>query len=74
MDKEIRKYSLGHFIDKSLNQDDDLSMNCVKASILPSTNLSPKFPNLPKMRGFKIASINICSLTCHHDELCLHGR
>ena len=27
--------------DKSLNQDDDLSMNCVRDSILHSSNLSP---------------------------------
>ena len=44
------------------NQDDDLSMNCVRDSILHSSNLSPNFPTLPKMRGFKIASLNICSL------------
>ena len=23
------------------------------------------------MRGFKIAFLNICSLTCHYDELCV---
>ena len=23
------------------------------------------------MRGFNIFSLNICSLTCHHDELCV---
>ena len=57
--------------DKSLNQDDDLSMNCVRDSILHSSNLNPKYPTLPKTRGFKIASRNICSLTCHHDELCV---
>ena len=58
--------------DKSLNQDDDLSINCVlRDSISHSSNLKPKFPTFPKMRGFKIASLNICSLTYHQDKLCV---
>ena len=57
--------------DKSLNQDNDLNKNCVSNSTLNSPNLNPKFPSLPKMRGFKIAFLNICSLTCHYDELCV---
>ena len=57
--------------DESLNQDDHLSKNCLRDSILHSSNLSPKFPTLPNTRGFKIAFLNICSLTCHHDELCV---
>ena len=40
-------------------------------STLNPPNLNPKFPSLPKMRGFKIVFLNICSLTCHHDELCV---
>ena len=55
--------------DKSLNQVDDLSINCVRDSISHSSHLKPKFPTFPKMRGFKIASLDICSLTYHHDEL-----
>ena len=57
--------------DKSLNQDNDLNKNCVSNSTLNPPNLNPKFPSLPKMRGFKIAFLNICSLTCHYDELCV---
>ena len=57
--------------DKSLNQDNDLNKNCVSNSTLNSPNLNPKFPSLPKMRGFKIAFLNICSLSCHYDELCV---
>lgn len=55
--------------DKSLNLDNDLNKNCVSNSTLNPPNLNPKFPSLPKMRGFKIAFLNICSLTCHYDEL-----
>ena len=55
--------------DKSLNQDNDLSKNCVNNSNLNPSNLNPKFPILPKMRGFKTDFLNICSLTCHYDEL-----
>ena len=57
--------------DKSLNLADDFSKNHVSNSILNPPNLNPKFPSLPKMRGFKIAFLNICSLTCHYDELCV---
>ena len=57
--------------DKSLNQDNDLNKNCVSNSTLNPPNLYPKFPSLPKMSGFKIAFLNICSLTCHYDELCV---
>ena len=57
--------------DKSLNQDNDLNKNCVSNSTLNPPNLNPKFPSLPKMRGFKIAFLNICSLTCHYDGLCV---
>ena len=57
--------------DKSLNLANDLSKNYVSNSTLNPLNLNPKFPSLPKMRGFKIAFLNICSLTCHYDELCL---
>ena len=56
--------------DKSLNLANDLSKNYVSNSTLNPPNLNPKFPSLPKMRGFKIAFLNICSLTCHYDELC----
>ena len=38
-------------------------------STLNPPNLNPKFPSLPKIRGFKIAFLNTCSLTCHYDEL-----
>ena len=57
--------------DKSLQPDDNLRINCVRDSISQSSNLTPKFPTFPKMSGFKIASLNICSLTYHHDELCV---
>lgn len=57
--------------DKSLNQDNDFSKNCVNNITLNPPNLNPKFPILPKMRGFKITFLNICSLTCHYDELCV---
>ena len=57
--------------DKSLNQDNDLNKNCVSNSTLNPPNLNPNFPSLPKMRGFEIAFLNICSLTCHYDELCV---
>ena len=57
--------------DKSLNLANDLSKNYVSNSTLNPLNLNPKFPSLPKMRGFKIALLNICSLTCHYDELCV---
>ena len=55
--------------DKSLNPANDFSKNHVSNSTLNPPNLNPKFPSLPKMRGFKIAFLNICSLTCHYDEL-----
>ena len=57
--------------DKSLNLANDFSKNHVSNSILNPPNLNLKFPSLPKMRGFKIAFLNICSLTCHYDELCV---
>ena len=57
--------------DKSLNLGNDLSKNYVSNSTLNPPNLNPIFPSLPKMRGFKIAFLNICSLTCHYDELCV---
>ena len=57
--------------DKSLNQDIDLNKNCVSKSTLNPPILNPKFPSLLKMRGFKIAFLNICSLTCHYDDLCV---
>ena len=46
-------------------------MNCVSNNTLNSPNINPKFPSLPKMRGFKITFLNICSLTCHYDKLCV---
>ena len=57
--------------DKSLNLANDFNKNYVSNSTLNPPNLNPKFPSLPKMRGFKIAFLNICSLTCHYDELCV---
>ena len=43
--------------DKSMNQDNYLNKNCVSNSTLNPPNLNPKFPSLPKMRGFKIAAL-----------------
>ena len=58
--------------DKSLNLANDVSKNCVSNSTLnPPNFLNPKFLSLPKVRGFKIAFLNICSLTCHYEELCV---
>ena len=45
------------------------SKNFVSNSTLNPVNSNPKFPSLPRMRGFKIAFLNICSLTCLYDEL-----
>ena len=59
--------------DKSLNLANDFSQNYMSNSTLNSPNLNPKFPSFSKMRGFKIAFLNMCSLTCHYDdrELCV---
>ena len=57
--------------DKSLNLVNDFSKNYVSNSTLNPPNVNPKFPSLPKMKGFKIAFLNICSLTCHYDQLCV---
>ena len=43
-----------HHFQESLNLADDLSKNHVSNSTLNLTNLNPKFPSLPKMRGFKL--------------------
>ena len=57
--------------DKSLNLANDFSKNYVSNSTLNPPNLNPKFLSLPNMRGFKIAFLNICSLTCYYEELCI---